>query len=111
MSKKLYVGNLPYTMTENDLRSHFEQFGAVESVNIIKDRESGRPKGFGFVTMVNDADADASIEKQNGKELNGRSVTVSEARPPQQGGGGGGGHGGPRRGGHGGGGYGRGHQG
>ncbi len=101
MSKKLYVGNLPYNMSESDLKSHFEQFGAVESANIIKDRDSGRSKGFGFVTMVNDAEALSAIDKQNGKEMGGRAVTVSEARPPQQNGGGG--HGGPRRGGHGGG--------
>ncbi len=110
MAKKLYVGNLPYSVNDEDLHQHFEQFGAVDSAKVIMDRESGRSKGFGFVEMADDAAADAAIEKGNGLELNGRAINVSEARPqaPREGGGGprrggGFGGGGPRRSGGGGG--------
>jgi hypothetical protein len=91
MAKKLYIGNLPYSVDDEALHSHFSQFGAVESAKVIMDRESGRSKGFGFVEMADDSSADSAIEKMNGSELN-----VSEARPqaPREGGGGRGGRGG-----------------
>lgn len=111
MAKKLYVGNLPYSVDDEALHDHFAQFGTVDSAKVIMDRESGRSKGFGFVEMADDSAADAAIEKGNGVELNGRAINVSEARPqaPREGGprrGGGFGGGGPRRGGGGGGGFG-----
>ena len=95
MTKKLYVGNLPFQTTEDDLDSMFGQIGSVESVRIITDRDTGRSRGFGFVEM-GDEDADKAIEQLNGNELDGRALTVNEARPqtPRQGGGGGGGGGG-----------------
>ncbi len=105
MAKKLYVGNLPYSVDDEALHQHFAQFGAVDSAKVIMDRESGRSKGFGFVEMADDSAADAAIEKGNAVELNGRAINVSEARPqaPREGGGprrgGGFGGGGPRRGG------------
>ena len=80
MTKKVYVGNLPFRTTEEDLASLFSQIGAVESVSIIVDRETGRSKGFGFVSM-NAEDADKAIEQFNGYELSGRPLTVNEARP------------------------------
>ena len=80
MSKKLYVGNLSFQTTESDVSSAFEQCGAVESVNIITDRETGRSKGFGFVLME-DAGADKAIATLNGAQLDGRTLTVNEARP------------------------------
>jgi cold-inducible RNA-binding protein len=80
MSKKMFVGNLSFSTTESDLREAFEQFGAVESVAIINDRETGRSKGFGFVEM-NEEDANKAIAKMNGTDLNGRALTVNEARP------------------------------
>lgn len=94
----IYVGNLPYSVSEGDMRSLFEQFGAVTSVTIIKDRDTGDSKGFGFVEMA-DADAQNAIDNLNGTEFKGRSLTVNQARPKADGGGGG-----PRRGGPGGGG-------
>jgi cold-inducible RNA-binding protein len=100
---KLYVGNLPYTMDEGDLRELFTPYGAPTSVAVITDRGTGRSKGFGFVEFGNDAEAKAAITALNGRDFNGRALTVSEARPRAEGGGGGGGN----RGG-GGGGYGRG---
>jgi RNA recognition motif-containing protein len=101
MGKKLYVGNLPYTIDDATLESHFAQAGAVESARVITDRDSGRSKGFGFVEMASDSDAAKAIETMNGQPLGGRNITVSEARPqaPREGGGGrreGGGGGGPR---------------
>jgi RNA recognition motif-containing protein len=94
----IYVGNLPFSATEDDLRSKFEAFGSVARVNIITDRETGRPRGFGFVEMDNDSEARAAIEALDGKDLGGRVVKVNEARPREGGGGGGGGGGrGPRR--------------
>src|SRR5215212_7209100 len=100
MSKKIYVGNLSYQTTENDLTSLFEQAGQVDSVSIITDRDTGRSKGFGFVEMGNE-DADKAIAQFNGTEVNGRALTVNEARPREErsGGGGRGGYGGGRGGG------------
>src|SRR5215475_4013371 len=80
MSKKLYVGNLSFQTTEEELNGIFSQFGAVESVTIITDRDTGRSKGFGFVVMEQ-ADADKAIEQLNGSQLGGRNLTVNEARP------------------------------
>ncbi len=109
MGKKIYVGNLAFSVSDELLNSTFAQFGAVDSAKIIMDRETGRSKGFGFVEMSSDSDADQAIEKLNGQDLNGRNMNVSEARPqedrPRGGGGGrGGGFGGGGRGGGGGGG-------
>jgi RNA recognition motif-containing protein len=95
----IYVGNLPYGVSEGDLRALFEQFGSVTSATIIKDKFTGDSKGFGFVEM-SDADAQAAIDNLNGTEFKGRSLTVNQARPKGDGPGGGGG--GPRRGGPGG---------
>ncbi|HEX8090965.1 MAG TPA: RNA-binding protein [Blastocatellia bacterium] len=103
MSKKIYVGNLSYQTTETDLTSLFEQAGQVDSVSIITDRDTGRSKGFAFVEMSNE-DADKAIAQFNGAEVNGRALTVNEARPREErsGGGGRGGYGGNRGGGGGG---------
>ena len=108
MGKRLYVGNLPYSSTEGSLTDLFSQVGTVDSVRIITDRDSGRSKGFGFVEMSTDEEAERAIAEFNGKDLEGRALTVNEARPPERSGGGGGhgGHGGG--GGHRGGGGGRG---
>jgi len=81
MSKRLFVGSLAWGTTEATLKKHFEQAGAVESAAVIMDKMSGRSKGFGFVEMTNDGDADAAIQKLNGTELDGRKIVVSEARP------------------------------
>ena len=99
MGKKLYVGNLPYQTTEGDLEQLFGEMGAVDSVRIITDRETGRNRGFGFIEMNSDEDADKAIEKFNQYELEGRALTVNEARPREDRGrgGGGGGGGGYRR--------------
>jgi len=86
MTKKIYVGNLSYQTTENDISNLFGQVGEVESANIITDRDTGRSKGFGFVEMGNE-DADKAIAQFNGTELNGRSITVNEARPKEDRGG------------------------
>ena len=83
MAKKLYVGGLPYSTNEDTLRAAFEKAGAVESAAIIMDKMTGRSKGFGFVEMVNDADAEKAINMWNGQELDGRRLTVNEARPMQ----------------------------
>ncbi len=110
MGNKLYVGNLPYTVRDEDLQQSFGQFGAVTSAKVMMERDTGRSKGFGFVEMGNDAEAQAAIAGMNGQSLGGRSITVNEARPmearpPRTGGfGGGGGYGGGDR--SGGGGYG-----
>ena len=97
MSKNIYVGTLSYGVTDDTLRQAFEQHGQVESARVIMDRATGRPRGFGFVEM-DDADADKAIAALNGTELDGRTLTVNEARPRRSGGGGGGGGGGgPRR--------------
>jgi RNA recognition motif-containing protein len=91
---KLYVGNLSYSTGENELRDLFAAYGAVESVAVITDRDTGRSKGFGFVEFANDAEAQAAIAGLNGKDVGGRALTVSPARPKTEGGGGGGGRGG-----------------
>ena len=87
----IYVGNMSYGVSETTLRDAFERFGEVDSVNIITDRDTGRPKGFAFVEMKNDAEARAAIDGMNGVELEGRSLTVNEAKPraPRPAGGGG----------------------
>ena len=102
MENKLYVGNLPYTATETELTTLFSKAGAVKSVTLITDRETGRSKGFGFVEMENDADAQKAISMLNGTQLGNRSLTVNVAKPRAErggGGGGGGGFGGRRSGG------------
>lgn len=86
----IYVGNLPNTVTEEDLKKAFEDFGQVESVNVIKDRYSGRSRGFGFVEMPGETDAQSAIDGLNGKELKGRTLKVNKARPRSEGGRGGG---------------------
>ncbi|MCM2281312.1 MAG: RNA-binding protein [Bdellovibrionaceae bacterium] len=106
MGKKLYVGNLPYSATDEQLQEKFSAAGAVESTKVIFDRDSGRSKGFGFVEMVDDAGAQAAIEQFNGQEFGGRNMIVSEARPQaprEERGGRGGFGGGGGRGGYGGG--------
>jgi RNA recognition motif-containing protein len=117
MGNKLYVGNLAYSIRDNDLQQAFSQFGAVTSAKVMMERDTGRSKGFGFVEMGSDAEAQAAINGMNGQPINGRNVVVNEARPmeprpPRTGGGGygGGGYGGGRREG-GGGGYGGGEDG
>jgi RNA recognition motif-containing protein len=97
---KIYVGNLPFSATENDVRALFEQHGTVQSVALINDRETGRPRGFGFVEMSS-ADAQRAIQSLNGKDMGGRPLRINEAQERQGGGGGGRG---PRPGGGGGGG-------
>jgi cold-inducible RNA-binding protein len=109
MGKKLYVGNLPFSATEGSISDLFSQIGGVDSVRLITDRDSGRSKGFGFVEMASDEDAEKAIAELNGKEFEGRALTVNEARPQEPrtgGGGGGGGFRGGRGGGGGGGGFG-----
>jgi cold-inducible RNA-binding protein len=97
---KLYVGNLPYTMDEGDLRDLFTPYGTPSSVAVIMDRGTGRSKGFGFVEFESDTEAKAAISALNGRDFSGRALTVSEARPRAEGGGGGrGGYGGGRGGG------------
>ncbi|HAL36789.1 MAG TPA: RNA-binding protein [Polaromonas sp.] len=114
MGNKLYVGNLPYSVRDEDLQQSFGQFGAVTSAKVMMERDTGRSKGFGFVEMASDAEAQAAINGMNGQPLGGRSVVVNEARPmearpPRSGGfgggsgGGGGGYGGGGSGGGGGG--------
>src|SRR3954469_17122048 len=103
MGKKLYVGNLSYDTTDSDLSQMFAAHGTVQSAQIIMDRDTGRSKGFGFVEMSSDAEAQAAIQALNGKESDGRALTVNEARPKTEGGGRGG-SGGGGRGGYGGGG-------
>jgi RNA recognition motif-containing protein len=93
MTKKLYVGNLPFQTTEDELSDIFSEVGNVESVRIITDRETGRSRGFGFVEMA-DEDAEKAISQFNGTDMNGRPLTVNEARPQTNRGGGGGGGGG-----------------
>jgi hypothetical protein len=96
MGKKLYVGNLSYSIRDNDLEQAFGEFGAVASAKVMMERETGRSKGFGFVEMGTDAEAQAAIEGLNGHTLDGRALTVNEARPmePRPAGGGYGGGGG-----------------
>ena len=105
MGKKLYVGNLPYTVTSADLERMLSEYGTVESAEVISDRATGRSKGFGFVEMGNEDEAQAAIEALNGQDQGGRALTVNEAKPREaRSGGGGGGYGGGRGGGGGGGG-------
>src|SRR5579872_3330727 len=106
MGKKLYVGNLSYGVSDSDLQQMFEAHGSVQSAQVIMDRDTGRSKGFGFVEMGSDQEAQAAIAAMNGKEVEGRALTVNEARPKESGGGGGGGRGGYGGGGGGRGGYG-----
>jgi len=109
MGKKLYVGNLSYGVTDSALQQMFETHGTVQSAQVIMDRDTGRSKGFGFVEMGSDQEAQTAIQAMNGKEVEGRALTVNEARPKTEGGRGGGGGGGGGRGyggGGGGGGYG-----
>lgn len=101
MSKKLYVGNLSFDVTESNLNEMFSAYGQVKSAQLIIDRDTGRSKGFGFVELVNDKDADAAIAGLNGQMSSGRALTVNEAKPKEDrprnggyGGGGGGGYGG-----------------
>ncbi|MDO8374249.1 MAG: RNA-binding protein [Polaromonas sp.] len=124
MGKKLYVGNLSYSVNDDSLQQHFSEFGAITSAKVMMDRDSGRSKGFGFVEMSSDAEAQAAISGMNGKSVDGRDMVVNEARPMEPrtggfggggggrreggGGGGGGGYGGGGGGGYGGGGGGRG---
>jgi RNA recognition motif-containing protein len=112
MGKKLYVGNLSYNVRDSDLEELFTAYGSVQSAQVITDRDTGRSKGFGFVEMSSDQEAQAAIDALGGKEVDGRTLTVNEARPREEGGGGGGrsrggfggGGGGGGRGGYGGGG-------
>ena len=99
MAKRLYVGNLTYGTTDATLRQMFEAFGTVTSAQIIMDRDTGRSKGFGFVEMSSDQEAQAAIAALNGQQVDGRALTVNEARPKTEGGGRGGygGGGGGRR--------------
>ena len=103
MGSKLYVGNLTYGVTDSALQQMFEAHGSVQSAQVIMDRDTGRSKGFGFVEMGTDQEAQAAIAALNGKEVDGRALTVNEARPKESGGGRGG-SGGGGRGGYGGGG-------
>lgn len=98
---KIYVGNLAYEATEDDLRLAFDQFGKVESIAIIKDKFSGQAKGFGFVEMATKAEGQAAIDGLNGKDLKGKSLNLSEARPRTESPGGKGGYGGSKGGGYG----------
>ena len=84
MAKKLYVGNLSYEVTDSDLQNMFTPHGAVQSAQVIMDRDAGRSKGFGFVEMENGDEAQAAITALNGHEVNGRALTVNEARPRQE---------------------------
>ena len=105
MSTKLYVGNLAFGVTSDDLQEHFAQAGTVESAKVVEDRDTGRSRGFGFVEMASPEEAMAAIEQFNGQDLDGRNLVVNEARPREEGGGGRGGRGGGGgRGGYGGGG-------
>jgi cold-inducible RNA-binding protein len=101
MSTKLYVGNLSFKVSSDDLQDHFAKIGPVESAKIVEDRETGRSRGFGFVEMSSADDATSAIEQYNGSDFDGRNLVVNEARPREEGGGGG--RGGNRGGGGGGG--------
>jgi len=100
--KNIFVGNLSFASTEDSVRALFEAYGAVDRVNLITDRDTGQARGFGFVEMGNSAEADRAINELNGRDLDGRTLNVNEARPKTDrasgGGGGGGGFGGKRRG-------------
>ena len=107
MGRKLYVGNLPYSADQDSLQETFSQCGTVDSVNVITDRDTGQSKGFGFVEMSSDSEAQKAIQELNGTNIGGREIKVNEAKPRAPRGGGGGGGGG---GGYGGGGGGRGNR-
>ena len=92
--KNIFVGNLSFGSTEQDVRSMFEQFGSIERVSIVTDRETGKARGFGFVEMSNDDEAERAIAALNGANLDGRAINVNEARPKEDRGGGGGNRGG-----------------
>ena len=92
MPKKIYVGNLPFSATDDEVRALFSEFGTVESVKLIRDRDTGQPRGFGFVEMPNE-EADAAIQGLDNTDMGGRNLRVNEARPRREGGGGGGGGG------------------
>ena len=94
--KRIYVGNLPFSATEDEIRELFSSHGDVHAVNLINDRDTGRPRGFGFVEMASDEEARKAIQELEGMDIGGRKLTVNEARPrqPRSGGGGGGGYGG-----------------
>ncbi len=92
MSKRIYVGNLPFSASEDQVRELFEEYGSVDSVHMVTDRDTGRPRGFGFVEMS--SGGDEAIDALNGRDMGGRSLTVNEARPREDRGGGGGGGGG-----------------
>src|SRR5262244_2757592 len=104
MSTKLFVGNLDFKVSENDLQDAFAAYGTVVEANLVMDRTTGRPRGFAFVTMSSPEEAQKAIDALNGKELGGRALNVNIARPREEGGRGGGGGGGRGRGGYGGGG-------
>jgi RNA recognition motif-containing protein len=110
MSNKLYVGNLSFRVTSEDLQEHFGAAGAVESANVVYDRETGRSRGFGFVEMASDDEANSAIAQFNGQEYDGRNMVVNEARPREDRGNGGGYRAGRSGGGGGGGGYGAGNR-
>ena len=95
--KNIFVGNLSFSATEDSIRAAFEQYGTVDRVSVVKDRDSGQPRGFGFVEMSDDAEGNRAISELNGRELGGRALNVNEARPKEDRGGGGGGNGGGRR--------------
>ncbi len=97
--KKLFVGNMSFQTTESELRSIFEPYGEITSINVITDRDTGRSRGFAFVELADDAEAAKAITELNGKELDGRALNVNEARPKPSGGGSGGNGRGPRGGG------------
>lgn len=95
MGTRLYVGNLPYAFRDDDMQQAFSQYGTVNSAKVMMERETGRSKGFGFVEMSNEAEAQAAIQGMNGQQIGGRGLVVNEARPMEsRGGGGGGGYGG-----------------
>ena len=96
MGRKLYVGNLPYSVTEENLRETFSACGTVDSANMITDRDTGQSKGFGFVEMSSDSEAQKAIQELNGTTMDNRQIKVNEAKPRQPRGGGGGGGGGNR---------------
>src|SRR3954447_17678224 len=98
VGKKLYVGNLTYSVSDSDLEQLFSQFGTVQSAQVIQDRDTGRSKGFGFVEMDSEAEAQAAIDGLHDQEHGGRRLTVNEAKPREDRGGGGGGYGGGGRG-------------
>ena len=91
--KNIFVGNVSFNATEADIRSLFEPYGTVDRVSLITDRDTGQARGFGFVEMSNDAEADRAIADLNGREMNGRALNINEARPKAERGGGGGGYG------------------